>query len=76
MKNLSRQKVAIVIFFIICMITIVFSSLPISGAEKGPCEEALERCLSDVSLLFLYGGAGWIAYCDVGYIFCLKYIKK
>ncbi|MEM0385743.1 MAG: hypothetical protein ACPLPQ_10350 [Candidatus Saccharicenans sp.] len=76
MKNLRRQKVGIVISLIICAITIVFSSLPISSAEKGSCEEALERCLSDVSLLFLYGGAGWIAYCDAGYIFCLKYIKK
>ena len=67
------------VFFLLGLITIllVFNGFS-QEREFGDCEKALGRCMFDAikhlpNFVRFYNG---VAYCGIGYVFCLKYLDK
>jgi hypothetical protein len=63
--------------FLLGLITI-FMVLNGFSQEFGDCEQALGRCMFDKirqlpNFVQFYNG---IAYCTIGYVFCLKYLDE
>lgn len=74
-RKQSRKASLLIILFTVLL---VLSGFTQEEKEGRSCEKALERCLDDGEKLVSNSAlfSNYLAYCMVGYVFCVKYLEK
>ena len=71
MRIRKQNKIKRICFFLLIAAVLIIGA-ELLQAEAQSCEEALLKCMYDPINSITPAGA---AFCAVGYLFCLKYIK-